>query len=545
MSGPEEDIAGIPLWQDCTDELQAESSPGEEEEAFVDPLAEPAHPSRFPFNKDLNSRISVWIGKSWMVDADAIVNATEEYYSDKRGLSEYVFRQAGPLLEQEVTQRAMEANPSNNPVGCRTGDAIITNAYNLRCSKVIHTVGPRYNEKYRTAAENMLHSCYRTCMSTLAENKLRSIVFTPIHSERKNYSVEDGCPIAIRTVRRWLERYPGKVDRVVFSMPTQHDYDVYFEQMRLYFPRNAKEEQRALTLLPEDTGNEIGETVCPERSIRVAIAPGDTTVDTNSSLHGSSVKGTKTPAFANSAVVDTLGALDTKAVAAPQSTFGRVSVISGASPVNAIDAAGFCTMQADVDKNRPPSTQAELDQAIIYQRYLTRAQKESFHEVEGLKVLFKCGLDVAGRQVIAFVGSRVPDGFSYDNLLLYFIKLVDPICDKDYSLVYFHTKIRNKPQFSWLRRAYRLLPPNYKKNLKAVYVVHPTVWLNLAIAFVKPFVHERFWQKVLMMNDMRQLYSYVPPDSITIPEEIVQYNTSLHGTGPIRTSGSHKQDDFL
>jgi hypothetical protein len=32
---------------------------------------------------------------------------------------------------------------------------------------IIHTVGPRYNEKYKTAAENALHSCYKSSLTLL------------------------------------------------------------------------------------------------------------------------------------------------------------------------------------------------------------------------------------------------------------------------------------------------------------------------------------------------------------------------------------------
>jgi len=44
---------------------------------------------------------------------------------------------------------------------CRTGEIRVTQGHNLSARYVIHTVGPRYNVKYQTAAENTLHICYR------------------------------------------------------------------------------------------------------------------------------------------------------------------------------------------------------------------------------------------------------------------------------------------------------------------------------------------------------------------------------------------------
>ena len=48
--------------------------------------------------------------------------------------------------------------------GCRTGEAKLTKGYNLPARFVIHTVGPRYNIKYKTAAESALYNCYRNVL---------------------------------------------------------------------------------------------------------------------------------------------------------------------------------------------------------------------------------------------------------------------------------------------------------------------------------------------------------------------------------------------
>ena len=44
---------------------------------------------------------------------------------------------------------------------CKTGEAKITEGFGLLSRYVIHTVGPRYNVKYVTAAEGALYSSYR------------------------------------------------------------------------------------------------------------------------------------------------------------------------------------------------------------------------------------------------------------------------------------------------------------------------------------------------------------------------------------------------
>ena len=49
----------------------------------------------------------------------------------------------------------------NTILVCKTGEAKITEGFELLSRHVIHTVGPRYNVKYVTAAEGALYSSYR------------------------------------------------------------------------------------------------------------------------------------------------------------------------------------------------------------------------------------------------------------------------------------------------------------------------------------------------------------------------------------------------
>lgn len=48
--------------------------------------------------------------------------------------------------------------------GCRTGEAKLTKGFHLAARFIIHTVGPKYKSRYRTAAESSLHSCYRNVL---------------------------------------------------------------------------------------------------------------------------------------------------------------------------------------------------------------------------------------------------------------------------------------------------------------------------------------------------------------------------------------------
>jgi hypothetical protein len=78
-------------------------------------------------------------------------------------------------------------------------------------------------------------------------------------------------------VRRFCEHFLDSVERIAFAVSNPSDEFIYLELLPLYFPRSAEEEIMAERLLPEDTGNEWGETVVEERKIRIAAVPGSDT----------------------------------------------------------------------------------------------------------------------------------------------------------------------------------------------------------------------------------------------------------------------------
>ncbi|XP_066382433.1 uncharacterized protein, partial [Miscanthus floridulus] len=154
--------------------------------------------SRFP----VNSRIYLWHGPPWNLEVDAIINSTNESLDDAHS-SPGLHAAAGSGLAEECATLG----------GCRAGMAKMTNAYDLPARKVIHTEGPKYAVKYHTAAENALSHCYRSCLELLIENGLESIAMGCI------YPREPASHVAIKTVRRFLEKQKGKITGVIFCTP--------------------------------------------------------------------------------------------------------------------------------------------------------------------------------------------------------------------------------------------------------------------------------------------------------------------------------------
>src|SRR5579872_7384501 len=88
---------------------------------------------------------------------DAIVNAANSdglgcFNYDHKCIDNVIHNKAGPDLRLECQQILSSMNPSKIP----TAGVIITNAYNLPCNYIVHTVGPIYKESNKKLCEKQL-----------------------------------------------------------------------------------------------------------------------------------------------------------------------------------------------------------------------------------------------------------------------------------------------------------------------------------------------------------------------------------------------------
>ena len=146
-------------------------------------------------------KIKIVVGDITKLEVDAIVNAANRSLLGGGGVDGAIHRAAGPGLLQECRTLG----------GCETGQSKMTDAYNLPCKKVIHTVGPIWYDGMHHERE-LLASCYETAMKLAEENDLKSIAFSCISTGVYGFPKAEAARIATRVLTEHLQNgYDGDI----------------------------------------------------------------------------------------------------------------------------------------------------------------------------------------------------------------------------------------------------------------------------------------------------------------------------------------------
>ncbi|KAK8033831.1 hypothetical protein PG991_003229 [Apiospora marii] len=173
-----------------------------------------------------NDRIALIRGDITTLSVDAIVNAANNSLLGGGGVDGAIHRAAGRELKNECRGLG----------GCDTGSAKITGAYNLPCQKVIHTVGPIYDDLHPERSEAALRGCYRSSLQLAVEHGLKTVAFSGISTGVYGYPSLDACQVACDTVKTFLDKDEKKLDKVIFVTFEAKDVRSYDATLPLYFP---------------------------------------------------------------------------------------------------------------------------------------------------------------------------------------------------------------------------------------------------------------------------------------------------------------------
>jgi len=159
-------------------------------------------------------KIELQQGDITQLSVDAIVNAANNSLLGGGGVDGAIHHAAGPQL--------LEACKPLN--GCDTGDAKITDGFQLKAKYVIHTVGPIYSGS--SEDPKLLASCYQNSLKLAQSNHVKTIAFPAISCGVYGYPIPDATRIAVDTTMEILPQCPV-IEKVIFMLFSDKIFNVY------------------------------------------------------------------------------------------------------------------------------------------------------------------------------------------------------------------------------------------------------------------------------------------------------------------------------
>ena len=172
---------------------------------------------------DVEKNIKIWQGDITRLEVDAIVNAANSAllgcFIPLHACIDNAIHSAAGLQLRDACNKI---STGNEP----TGQAKITPAFNLPSKSVIHTVGPIItpNRQPNQAEENLLASCYESCLELAKKYRLKSLAFCCISTGEFHFPNQRAAEIAVATVKKFLRQNNLAV---VFNVFKDLDLNIY------------------------------------------------------------------------------------------------------------------------------------------------------------------------------------------------------------------------------------------------------------------------------------------------------------------------------
>ena len=176
--------------------------------------------------EELQPGICLWRGDITTLRCDAIVNAANSAllgcFCPNHGCIDNAIHTYAGMQLRLACKEIMDAQGHEEP----TGTAKLTPAYNLPCRYVLHTVGPIVRGRVTQEDEQLLASCYRSCLDLAAEHAVQSVAFCCISTGEFRFPNELAAQIATGTVSSHEAIRQGRI-RVIFNVFKEQDEAIY------------------------------------------------------------------------------------------------------------------------------------------------------------------------------------------------------------------------------------------------------------------------------------------------------------------------------
>lgn len=183
-------------------------------------------------NLKYKDKICLWKGDITTLKIDAIVNAANSqglgcFVPMHSCVDNIIGSNAGVSLRLECNEIMKNKN-----YFLPNGEAFITKGYNLPAKYVIHTVGPIIYESVTAKEKKELINCYINSLNLAIQNGIRTIAFPCISTGEFRFPQTQACKFAISAVETFLTEHETDVDKIVFNVYKEEDYNIYEQNIR-------------------------------------------------------------------------------------------------------------------------------------------------------------------------------------------------------------------------------------------------------------------------------------------------------------------------
>ena len=179
--------------------------------------------------KPIRDNLYLWQGDITTLNIDAVVNAANSamlgcFIPLHKCIDNAIHSASGTRLRlycNDIMKGKFED----------TGKCIITPAFNLPSKYILHTVGPIIQNNVYKKDEELLYSCYKSCLQTSKENNIKSIAFCCISTGEFKFPNKEASQIAVNAVKDFLDN--SKYDiKIVFNVFKDFDYQLYYDILK-------------------------------------------------------------------------------------------------------------------------------------------------------------------------------------------------------------------------------------------------------------------------------------------------------------------------
>lgn len=153
-------------------------------------------------------------------EVDVIVNAANSQLAGGGGVDGAIHRVGGPTIAEECAEIIDDIGE------LETGRAVITSGGSLPASRVIHTVGPIYQDGYHGENVALEHAYWRSM--ELARNQgLRTIAFPSISTGAYRFPIDEAALIALNGFVRFAREFPDAFDEIRMVLFGEADFGAF------------------------------------------------------------------------------------------------------------------------------------------------------------------------------------------------------------------------------------------------------------------------------------------------------------------------------